>query len=518
MERIFLVLILVLFAAPLVALVREGYYAFSANTPAELASLFDQYGPSSFLLLSGSVLGAIFFGGGSAYLCARFNFPLRRALLWLSLLPLAVPSYLVAYSWLDLLVGLGVPGGKIRTLPATCFIFAVCLSPYVFLPTYGSLSSISNSILESSQIVLKSRFKIFWRVEFPLVRGSLFAGAILAGMEVLADFGTVDFMAVDTWSTGIYRSWFGYNMREHAALLALILFLLSGTLLSLESSLLARRSISPNTRERILAKPTWLNATKALPLVTVFLLPFAFSTLVPVCYLLYQSTTATHLDYWLNAFPPLLNTLTLATSASCLVVLIAFTLSHALRSIPSRPIKFLARFCSLGYAIPGGVLGVAILMILAPLSLAGSLLGVIIAYAIRFATVGTSTLHAGWRRIPKTYEEQGWLLRFSTWKVFWRITLPLLKTNLACAFVLTAIDIVKELPATMLLRPFNFETLAIKTYNLASDERLRETAPTSLAMVVLCFSGVIIAQKLGAFSTSSEQNRETPSPQRGTLW
>ncbi len=513
MVRIFVAIILILFSAPLVALMREGYYALSANTPKELAVLFDQYGLSSLLLFSGSVFGAIFLGGGSAYLCARFHFPLRRTLLWLSLLPLAVPSYLVAYSWVDLLVSLGVAGGKVRTLPATCLIFAACLSPYVFLPTYASLSSISPSVLESSKILLKSKFKIFCRVEFPLARGSLLAGAILAGMEVLADFGTVDFMAIDTWTTGIYRTWFAYNNREHAALLAIVLFLISGTLLSLESSLLARKNVASNTRERLATKRTSLTAPKALPLVALCLAPFAISTLVPVCFLLYQATIATQPQYWWNALPPLLNTLTLAATASVVVVLMSTTLSHAMRTNQSPATKAFARFSSLGYAIPGGVLGVAILMVLAPLSLTGSLFGVVIAYAIRFATIGTSALSAGWRRIPKTYEEQGWLLGLSPPKVFWRITLPLLKTNLACAFVLTAIDIVKELPATMLLRPFDFETLAIKTYNLASDERLSETAPTSLAMVILCLFGILLAQKMGAFSISTKRNTEPPTSQ-----
>jgi iron(III) transport system permease protein len=223
------------------------------------------------------------------------------------------------------------------------------------------------------------------------------------------------------------------------------------------------------------------------------------------------------LEIWTTIHEPILTTLFVAAAAGLTVVSIALVLVWTIRTESNPAIRFFARVSSLGYALPGGVLGLGLLIFLAPLYLTGTLVGLLYGYSVRFATIGTSSIEARWQSIPTLYESQARLLGCSAAGAFFRVTLPLLQRSILCAFVLTTIDVIKELPATMLLRPFNVETLAIRTYNLASDERLAETAPSSLAMVLLCAAGVFAAQKLGAFSVGEDGNRGEKNDRKTSL-
>lgn len=497
-------LVILVFLAPTAALVSEGLLSFGSFGWEAAASQFGRYAPSTLLLLVLSVLGASVLGLSTAYLCARFEFPMRHVVVWLSLLPLAVPSYLVAYAWVDTLVDLGVHGGQLRNIPLTAFVFATCLSPYIFLPSYNAFTMIPKSLVESSALLGRSRLTTFVEVELPLVWPSVFVGASLVGMEVLADFGTVDFMAVDTWSTGIFRSWFGLNDRARAAFLALMLFAASGVFLLWQLSANSKKSLYSALRSSALVPRRRTSVRASVPLLaTTVIAPFV-SCLAPVLILIHRTLVDSHSIALSDLFTPTWTTLWVAVTASVLVVISGFLFALASRlSGGQRLVAILLRLGTLGYAFPGGVLGVGLLIILSYFSLGGTLIALFFAYVIRFVTIGANTIETGWQTIPKRYVEQARLLGCSPLTGFVRVELPLLKKSVACAFALCCIDVVKELPATMLLMPLNFETLALRTYNLASDERLAETAPYSLLMIVVCGVGVLAAQKMGAFSLST---------------
>jgi iron(III) transport system permease protein len=503
--KLFILLFVAAFLAPLFALLIEGGQAFFSDALSVSPEILSVYAQNSLALLLGSVSGAVVFGGMSAYLCARFEFPGRKILQWLSILPLGVPSYLVAYTWVDFLVDSGVPGGSLRNLPVTCFIFALSLSPYVFLPVYAALLSISGSLVESARLLGRSRASVLLQIEIPLVRPAIFAGALLASMEVLADFGTVDFMAIDTWSTGIYRSWFGYGDRARAALLALVLLGFSGVLLFWESRVRRRGSLARTGRNTSDIPRAKLGFAKSSPLIFIALVPALFSCVVPLMILVQRSLISLDAEQWLSVLHPTWMTLLLALGSSVLVVCFGFLFAFVLQLGTGRIWNALVRVATLGYALPGGVVGIGLLIFLAPFSLSGSLVGLVFAYCIRFVTLGAATIEAGWLAVPRVFEEQARILGCSRWGVMRRVSIPLLRKSIACAFILACIDVIKELPASMLLRPFNFETLAIRTYNLASDERLAETAPASLLMIVLCVAGVFLAQALGAFGISEHE-------------
>lgn len=502
-RTVFVILLLLTFLSPLLALVYEGgtqLFQSSQSSPSTDTRLLLTFGWTSLQLVVGSVLGAIVFGCVAAFLCARFEFRFRKWVFWLSIFPLAVPSYLVSYAWVDFLIDNGVAGGKLRNLGTTCLVFSLCLSPYVFLPVHTALHSVSRSVLESAQLLGQSPWKVFLKIELPLIAPSLLAGATLAGLEVLGDFGTVDFMAIDTWTTGIYRSWFGYGDRSHAALLALMLFSLSSLFLFWQSYSHSKNQLTTGVRSSALVHRKKLPLVKLLPCVLFALLPPLAGCLGTTLILLWKSSQRSGLEIWLNVATPTATTVSTALFAGLLVVLLGLALTALLRSKSTAHfVRIIGRLSSLGYAFPGSVLGLGILILLAPLSLTGTIAGLLFAYVVRFATIGTTTLEAAWLTLPAAYSEQAQLLGCTRVEVFTRVTFPLLRKSIFCALVLTSIDIIKELPATMLLRPFNFETLALRTYTLASDERIAETAPSALAMIILCGAGIVLAKKLGAF-------------------
>ncbi|MEN9811117.1 MAG: hypothetical protein RLZZ488_2684 [Pseudomonadota bacterium] len=508
--RFFIIICAIVFIAPILALAGEALPALFASQAGLSQDLLMRYAGNSILLLLGSVIGAVFFGCFSAYLCSRFEFAGRRLLLLLSVLPLAVPSYLVAYTWVDFLIAQGVHGGALRNLPVTCLIFSLCLAPYVFLPTYGALTQFSASLSESARLLGKGPVRVFFLIELPLVRAAVFTGALLAGMEVLADFGTVDFMAVDTWSTGIYRSWFGYGDRTRAALFSLLLFVFSGTLLFAEARLREKKNLAGRGRSASLVRRRPLPPALWLPCFLLASCPVLLGCLLPSFILLESSLTDATPQLWTSTLAPAATTLMMASSAGIMVLLLGVVFVYTLRLSFGPVWNSIVRLASLGYALPGGVIGIGFLILLAPFSMTGSITGLLLAYCVRFATIGVSTIEAGWSAIPRAYEEQARLLGRSQGGVLHSVSLPLLRKSLACVFILTCIDVIKELPATMLLRPFDFETLSIRTYNLASDERLSETAPSSLLMVVLSLAGILLASRFGAFSlTQTDQNGST---------
>jgi iron(III) transport system permease protein len=498
-SNLFAAFLILLFLLPLAFLAREGFISLLGDGEVLPDRILYEYAETSALLFFGSVAGAVLVGFGAAYLCARFEFWMRKPLIWLSILPLSVPGYLVAYTWVDFLVDVGVPGGYLRNMPVACIVFAVSLSPYVFLPVYGALTRVSQAHLETSFLLSQSVFRTFFRVELPLVRASVLIGAVLAGMEVLADFGTVDFLAIDTWSTGIYRSWFGLDNRGRASLLGMALFLISALLLFLESWLRNRKLTYSNVRNARPARRLTLSGGWGFPLVCLALFPAILGILGPVCILIFRIAASVHEPQWLQVWKPFFTSLGVAVLASGIVVGIGIVLSALARAKSSAVIRFGLSLAKLGYALPGGVIALGILVFLAQFSLTGTLFALVFAYVIRFVTIGTTTVDGAWSSLPRVYGEQAGLLGCCELAVFFRVWLPLLKNSIASAFLLTAIDVIKELPATMLLRPFDFETLAIRTYNLASDERLAETAPTALSMIVLCALALFAVQRLGAF-------------------
>jgi iron(III) transport system permease protein len=348
--------------------------------------LFAHYATGSLSVLAGSVLIALVWGLLSAYLCARYEFLHRKKAQIFAMLPLATPGYLVAYAWVDGLVDLGVPGGMLRTMPAAWLVLGLTLVPYVFLPVLAALASIPKSLIEVGQLAGMGRSRIFLKIELPIIYPALAGGSLLVGMEVLADFGTVDYLAIDTWSTAVYRSWYGYDDFSRAALLAFVLLCVSGSLVVVDFLVRRSKRVAAGCRNNAAIARTPLSGRSSFFALMIIGAPAFLMCVVPLVSLssrIIHTTSPMFLNVPSLALASL-HSILLACGGALLVVVCGTMLAGFTRNQRSALKGALLRLASLGYALPGGVLAIGLLLVLTPIGIGGSISALLIAYAIRF--------------------------------------------------------------------------------------------------------------------------------------
>jgi iron(III) transport system permease protein len=480
-------------------------------------------------------LGVAMLGSGSAIAVALFDFPGRRAFEWLLLLPLAMPAYVLAYAYTDalqfssplqaglreLLGARGALWPDIRSPWAAALLFTFCLYPYVYLLVRASLAERAVQMLEAARLLGAGFRRRLWQVAVPLARPALVAGVALALMETLADYGVGAYFGLTTFSTGIYRAWLVMNDAAAAAQLASMLLLMVALLLLLERRAQSRLRFGSNrsgAAHSADAKPLRLHGPRALVAVLLCAVPVLFGFVLPVGWLLWLCwREAVHGEFglpWARFVPWAWASVRIAVVAAAACALLSLALALVLRGMQGgRPqpeagagqwaLRGGARLLSLGYAVPGAVIAIGMLLPLAwwqarfpqwPLSalVTGTLFGVLMACVLRFSSVAMQTVEAGYARLPPALDETAQLLGASRWRLWTRVHLPLLKRSAAAAALLVFVDTMKELPATLALRPFGSDTLAVVAYNLARDERLAEAALPSLAIVAVGLLPVLL--------------------------
>lgn len=483
------------------------------------------------MLLAGGL--AAITGTGCAWLVAATDFPGRRLLGWALVLPLAVPAYIAAYIYADLLdfagpvqsalrgvTGWG-PGDydapDIRSLGGGAFVLGIVLYPYVYLLARTAFATQSLTQFRAARSLGASPRTAFWRVALPAARPAIAGGLALVLMEVLADFGVAEYFAIPTFSTGIFRSWLAAGDKPAALKLAAIMLLFVIALIALEAAtrrgrtdsrdgLAARRSDAP-----LVALTPW---GKALALIACAV-PVLLGFVVPAAYLgsLALSDVAQAAAGDLATYAKDSLWLGLATASVCLVA--ALLLAFARARSASRLTNGAIRLATLGYALPGALLAVGLLAPLGALDqsltrfardslgwgggllLTGTSAILIYALSVRFLTVAHNTVSGGLARIPPGLDAAARSLGAGPARVLARIYAPLLTPSLAGAAALVFIDTLRELPATLILRPFNLETLATRTYRLASDERLVEAAIPALILLAAGLLPVLLLNRLG---------------------
>jgi iron(III) transport system permease protein len=482
-------------------------------------TVLGRYLRDSLLLTLGSGLGALFIGTIAAWLSVMCRFPGRRFFSFALLLPMAVPAYVVAYTVVDLTDYAGPIQSalrsffgwqsaqdywffKMRSLAGGIILFTLVLYPYVYLLARAAFLEQSVCVLEVARTLGKGPWRCFFTVALPLARPALAAGGALVAMEVLNDFGTVRHLAIDTLSVGIYRLWLGMGDSGAAAQLAIPLLAFVLLCLALEKT--SRRSkgfYSTQTKLRPLPayrlSPLWAFCAMSFCMsITAF--GFFFPALT-LAYWIIDAHQAFNKDFWHAAGYSLL----LASLGAVLTVILGLCLAYAARLSKSPTLRFLVKFSVVGYAIPGSILALGILIPFslfdlgasrligwlwdgpAGLWLSGSLVAILAAYAVRFAALAHGTVDASLTRITLTMEGAARSLGYGPWASLQRVHLPLMRGSVLTAALLVFVDIMKELPATLMLRPFNVDTLAIHAYHMAADERLQECAPAALAIMVV---------------------------------
>lgn len=492
-------------AAPLVALLSALLVPTGEVWRHLLATVFPEYVRNSLLLVAGVGTGTLALAVPSAFLMARHAFPGRRILEVAFLLPLAFPPYLLAYCLTDALHETGAiyaflasEAGledvlahlpSIRSLPGAILVLSASLYPYVFLLLRAALGEYTWHLDHAAATLGAGPLRRLARIHWPLLRPTLVAGLALVAMEVLGDFGTVDYFAVDTLSTGIFRTWLGLGNRAASAQMALLLLGLVAILLAVERLQRANRKAAQALPRSQPACPAGVVRSALIWLWS--LIPVGIGFLLPISVLLFNARHAS----WDIAVDACARTLLMAGSAALLVVAVGTVL--AMGTVRSPAIRALHGLSALGYAFPGAVLAVAVLTLFESASglavrfgtagfvASGSLGALFYAYTVRFAAIPFQGISGALSRVSSSWEESAQLLGASSWTIQRRIVLPHLRPSLVATLIMVFVECAKELPATMILRPFNFETLALQTYTLASDERLHDAAPLGLCLVGL---------------------------------
>ncbi|WP_020397006.1 ABC transporter permease [Thiolinea disciformis] len=485
---------------------------------------------SNTLLLSlGVGLGVLLMGIPAAWLTSMCDFPLQRFFTWSLLLPLAMPAYIIAYTYTGLLDFAGpiqnlvrdLAGWRygdywfpeIRSLGGAIAMLSLVLFPYVYLLARAAFLEQSLCVLEVSRTLGCNAWQSFYRVALPLARPAIITGLSLALMETLADFGTVQYFGVDTFTTGIFRTWFGLGNAAAAAQLSALLLGFVFVLLVLERWSRQRARYHHTTNKYARLKRYQLRGWSAGLAVLFCSLLVSLGFLIPIAQLLYWGlfSATTRID---GAFIELVwHSLSLATMAALLTLGLALLLGYGKRIYPSKLLQFTSRLAGMGYALPGTVLAIGLLIPLAWLDnqlnaglqtyfnrswglvLSGSLFTLLCAYSIRFLSVSLQTVESGLGKIKPSLDNAGRSLGLKAWEVLARIHLPLMKASLLTALLLVFVDVLKELPATLLMRPFNFNTLAVRAHELASDERLADAGLPALMIVAAGIIPVILLSR-----------------------
>jgi iron(III) transport system permease protein len=478
------------------------------------------------VLALGVALGTMLLGAATAAAVTLFEFPGRRSFEWALLLPLAMPAYVLAYAWTDALQPsgalqaalrgwLGASGAlwpDVRSLWGAVILFVLCLYPYVYLLTRAALAERGVQMMEAARLLGADMRRRVLQVALPLARPAVAAGVALALMETLADYGVGAFFGLTTFSTGIFKAWLAMDDRIAATQLASLLLLAVALLLAAERRAQARlRFASSRPTQRLEARAHRLRGRGAAAAVVLCALPVLLGFVLPVAWLLrmlWLEAASAELGLPLARFVDWgLASLKLAGIAAGLATGLALALAVAQRAGGARGwLARLARLVGLGYALPGAVIAIGILLPLgwvqqrwpaAGLSpwITGTIVGVVYAYLVRFTAVALQSVDAGLARVPPSIDETARLLGAGRWRIFRRLHLPLLRRSALAAALLVFVDVMKELPATLVLRPFGSDTLAVVAYNLARDERLGEAALPSLAIVAVGLLPVVLLSR-----------------------
>jgi iron(III) transport system permease protein len=518
-----LVLVLTL---PLVV-VGVGAFRPSGEAWSHVATtLLPEYLLHTLLLAVGAGGVALVVGVGAAWLVTMCDFPLRGFFHWALVLPLAVPAYMAAYTYAGMLDVTGpvqrivrwLTGGgtdtflywNVMRIEVLALIFGFVLYPYVFLLTRSLFEGRSGRAFEAARMLGRRPWSIFLRVGLPLARPAVVAGVALVLMEVLNDYGAVAYFGVTTFTTGIFRSWFALGDLDTAIRLSAILMVVVLMVLGLERLQRGAARYEESGGGRPVTRYP-LRGLAAAGAVAFCIVPLLLGFFLPVAQLgLWSIRTAPDVVDW-TFLRMALNSFGLASGAALLCVGVALVLSYAARIDRTPFTRSAAKLALLGYSIPGAVIAVGVMVtVLAvdraltggtALILTGGLAALLFAYVVRFMAVGFLSVEAGFTRIGSNLGSASRTLGASPLRTLARVELPLLRRALLAAATLVFIDVLKELPLTLILRPFNFDTLATRAFELASIEQLAQSAPA--ALLVIGTAAVVVGVLHHAFRTEA---------------
>ena len=486
-----------------------------------------EYILNSLILLFSVLILTFLIGTGSAYLVSFFEFPFSNFFKWALILSFAVPPYIYAYSLTAFFENYGTAFTILKSLfgeanynqsiPKFDGLFGAILSisfslyAYVYVLARASFLYQPQNLIDLGKNLGFTKFKTLYSIILPAARPAIVAGLSLVAMETLAEFGAVDFFSINTLTTGIYNSWIAFDDLAFANQLSFFLLLFIFALFVLENFSRKKAKYHMNTRGGFKQKQKIkLSGSKSLMAFTFCFLVFFLSFLFPLIQMMYWTIKFPENLIDLQITKLLINTLYLVVLSSLFLIIFALISNYGNRVNKDKTLNILSTLSISGYAIPGVILAVAFITFIAWFDesviktygflsikkvFIGSILGLVIVYFIRFYSLAFNGIKSGYEKINISVDESSYLLGYSKRKTFMNIHIPFLRNSLLFVFILISLEIIRELPITLILRPFNFETFATTAYISASEDLLEAAAVPSLFLILIATSFIIVTSK-----------------------
>ena len=515
-------LLLIIFCAPIFIVLSSLLGNYSDNWVHLYNYVLIDYVSSTIILITGVSFLVFFIGTVTAWIVTNYDFFGKSFFEWSLILPLAIPPYILAYTFTGLFDPFGDANNlvrgifnlapdvsvfpNVRNLYGAIVVFSFTLYPYVYLVSRSAFLNQSKSMKESARLLGLSEVGVFFKLGLPIIRPAAIGGLMLVIMETISDFGAVDHFAIQTFTTGIFRTWHGMYDLQTAMQLASILLLIVGLFFILERNSRDRAAFTSNDSSFTSEDAVRLPKLKSSLLFFICFIPLFVGFILPISELALWAFESKSSFFNQKFLQTSFNSISLAITAGLVTAILAVIINFSIRFKPSSFIKRLSSLLSIGYAVPGLILAVGMVQLLIYLDnnvlnsvdivLTGSLFGLLLAYIIKTYALANSSVESGYERITSSMDDSSKLLGTSGWSMLIRVHSPLLRTSFLTAILLVISEVVKELPATLILRPFNFETLAVSTYIYAAEERMYQAASPAIAIVLIGLIPIFFLSKM----------------------
>lgn len=508
---------LLLIAAPILYLITQ---AFEPTESVLKSHLLFRYSTNTLIMVLLVGVMTSLLGVTLSYIVTFYSLPLKKFFAVALALPLAFPPYIAAYAYADFtysggllhrfLTMIGIPKYfDIMNFWGAIFIYTITLYPYVYLMCLSFYRNSSASLIDNGRVLGAGPVKLFLRVGLPMARLPMVAGVTLAIMELISDFGVVDYFGVQAFSTGIYKTWQNYGDFEGAVRLSVILLLIILAIVLLESATRRRLRYFTSTKSN-LARPVSLSAGAAGGVYAFFSLVILLCLMIPIVQLLYNSSFVWRSVLNRELFSVLFSTIYYSGLSALICVVIAFIIANFTVGHQGRLASFVSRLATMGYSVPGVIIGLAVIFsfidldkALVPLYrwigitdkvlvLSTGVFILIFAYVVRFLAVGYNNIYSGYKKINPNLFRASHTLGKSGLTTFLRVDLPLMFPTLLTSFLLVFLEVIKELPITLMLKPYNVETLTGKVHMYAHNEQYAEASVFSLIIVCIGLISLVI--------------------------
>mgnify|MGYP006073413597 FL=1 len=482
--------------------------------------LFD-YIKNSTILIIGTGLLTFIIGTSAAWIVSRYSFRFRKIIEWLLFMPLAIPSYIVAYSYVGLFgnggtfinifsnLGITIDRIEMMNIYGLIWVLSFSLYPYVYAGTRTIFQSFPSQLKHTASLLGVSKRKYFFSIALPLASPAIIGGLFLVFMEVLNDYGAAKYYGISTFTTGIFRTWTALEDLQSSIYLSAILVILVFLLVLIVKWLKGRRSYSlkkTNTNQKNKNYRSELKGLKKITYLSIVFVPIIFGFILPLIQLLIWGIQTFDSMFNSDLISLASQSLMLGLSTAMIVVFLALLLIYLSKWNYFKPLNVFSKVATLGYVIPGAIIGVGIIRTSKSLTdlfsfhydieighlIYNSLLVLIYAYVFRFIAVAFNSIEGNTLKLNENLSESSYLLGYGKIKTFFKIDFPLLKNALLSSFILVLIDVMKELPLTLILKPYDISTLAVRAYEYAEDERVAEAALPALFLIFLIGSMISI--------------------------